>query len=103
MFSRPSFLRYEALVFPTRGKTVMLSFRLIGIGLNMVLPPGIEPGFQDPQSCVLSVERWKLKFSRVIQELVYLIIILAYSSTVRIMVAQFFLSPHLDISLNSYV
>ena len=43
-------------------KQKFLGFLLFVYNANRyyVLPPGIEPGLQDPQSCVLSVERQKL-------------------------------------------
>ncbi len=54
-----------------------------------VSPPGFEPGLQDPQSCVLSLELRRQIF------LDYTIV-LKFVSIVQIVVDHFFLNLHQD-------
>jgi hypothetical protein len=55
-----------------------------------VSPPGLEPGLQDPQSCVLSLELRRQIISDYTTTLKFV-------SIVQTMADQFFLNPHQDI------
>ena len=53
--------RKTTTLFPNKKqKPLRFLFFTMMFSRYYVLPPGIEPGLQDPQSCVLSVERQKL-------------------------------------------